>query len=711
MKTTDLLSFSLKKKLPLLLQDELSECGLACIGMIANFFGARIDLPSLRQKFSISAKGVTLADIVQMAQQLGLQARPLKVELESLQHLRLPCILHWNFNHFVVLKAVKGKQLIIHDPAIGVRNLSFSEASPSVTGVALELWPGDTFQAIRAIQSISFQQLFGKVTGLSRSLAQVVILAGCLELFAMSAPLFLQWVFDKVVLSADYNLLFTMALGFWLLMLFQHGTSALRSWVIVYLSTNLGIQWRTNVMTHLLKLPVNFFEKRHIGDVISRFSSIEVIQHTLTTSFVEAILDGVMASITLFMMFLYSPGLATIAVAATILYGLGRWFWYRPLRLASEEQIIHAAKQASHFLETLRGIKTVQLFQRQELRKLSWLAILVDEVNAKIRSEKIQIYFKFANGVLFGTQTILVIALGAKMVLDGSFTIGVLTALLAYKTMFDTRVTSLIDKLNEFRMLQVQVERVSDILLAQPEIQPDFPLSLSDKAAPAIEVRGLRYRYGENEPYVLHDVSFRVEAGESLAISGPSGCGKSTLLNLLLGVLPFSEGDILIDGISVRQAGIDQVRNLIGVVLQDDALFAGSISDNISFFAVEPDQDRIEACARMAAIADDIEAMPMRYNSLVGDMGTILSGGQKQRILLARALYKQPRVLFLDEATSHLDSANESHVNQAISQLNITRIMVAHRKETLASADRVITLKDGCVVTENEVRCLSINHA
>ncbi|MFZ6872518.1 peptidase domain-containing ABC transporter [Undibacterium sp. Di27W] len=697
------LSFGLGKKLPLLLQTELTECGLACLGMIAGYHGYRTDLATLRHDFPISLKGATLPQLIQTAQAIGLQSRPLKVELEGLESLNLPCILHWNFNHFVVLHSVKSGIATIYDPAMGIRKLSLNEVSTSFTGVVLEIWPGRDFQPrLHQQQKISLQQLFGTVRGLTRSLTQILLLALTLEVFSIIGPFFLQWVIDKVVLSADPDLLLTLALGFWLVMILQQVTMAVRSWVIMYMSTTLNLQWRANVFAHLLRLPVQYFEKRHIGDVVSRFSSVDVIQHTLTTSFVEAILDGLMALFTVVMMFLYSPVLGMIAVVTTLLYALSRWAWYQPLKTATEEQIIHAAKQSSHFLETVRGVKTVKLFQRQDMRRVSWLSLLVDQINADLRTQKIQIFFKLTNGLLFGTENILIIGLGAKMVLDGQFTVGVLTAFIAFKTLFDTRVSSLIDKTYEFKMLQVQTERVGDIVMSEPEaFSQQIIQNEHATKAPTLEVTGLRFRYSEHEPYVLDDINFKIESGESVAIRGSSGCGKSTLLNVLLGVLPLSEGDVLIDGVSIKRLGIEGLRQMVGVVMQDDVLFAGSVADNICFFDANPDQDWIEECARMAAVAEEINAMPMRYSSLVGDMGTILSGGQKQRILLARAFYKRPRILFLDEATSHLDVFNERRVNNAVGQLQITRVIVAHRQETLATADRVISLAVGKMVTND----------
>ena len=701
------INFGFRAKLPVILQTQATECGLACIGMLAGFHGHRTDLPSLRRQFQISLKGTTLSHLIKIANQLELGTRPLKLELEDLGRLKLPCILHWNFNHFVVLKEVGTKTVTIHDPALGVRTLSLDQVSKSFTGVALELWPNPDFEQQEEKPSIKLRSLMGRVSGLARSFSQILLLSVSLEVFALVSPFFLQWVLDNVLVSADHDLLTTLVLAFGLLMLMQQVVGTTRSWVIMYMGTMINVQWRANVFAHLVNLPMQYFEKRHLGDVVSRFGAVDDIQRTLTTSFLEAILDGIMAVVTLIVMFIYSPVLGWIAVGAMTLYAISRWVWYRPLLNATEEQLIHSAKQHSHFLETVRGVKAIKLFQRQDERRATWLTLLVEQINADVRMQKLQLLYRFLNGLLFGVTGILIIWLGAKMVMDGNFTVGALMAFNAYKGQFDGRVGSLIDKFMELKMLRLQGERLSDIVLTEPELLKGIRESSADATLePVIEVENLRYRYAEHEPYVLDGVTVRIESGESVAIVGPSGCGKTTLMNVLLGVLPFDEGDVTIGGADVQQVGIDVLRRMTGTVLQDDVLFAGSIAENISFFDPHADQEWVEECASLAAIAPEIAAMPMGYNTLVGDMGTVLSGGQKQRVLLARALYKRPKILFLDEATSHLDIAKEFEVNAAIKALKITRVIIAHRPETIATADRVIALGAGKIAHDSAVRAL-----
>ncbi|AKA24503.1 peptidase domain-containing ABC transporter [Pseudomonas chlororaphis] len=702
---TAALALRIGRRLPLILQTEATECGLACLAMIATYHGYHTDLMGLRQRFSVSLKGASLKQLIQIAQQMRLGARPVKVSLAELGQLELPCLLHWDFNHFVVLKSVDAGGITLHDPARGLRHLSLDEASRSFTGVAMELWPDRGFEKQVAKPRIRLLGLMGRVTGLYRSLTQVLLLSGALELFALVSPFFLQWTLDNVIVSEDRDLLTTLALGFGLLLLMQQVVSGVRAWVLMYMSTLLSMQWRANVFSHLLRLPIQYFEKRHLGDVVSRFGSVDNIQQSLSGAFLTVILDGLMSVATLAMMLLYSPMLAAISIAAMSLYAIGRWAWYRPLRNATEEQIVHAARQQSHFLETVRGIRPLKLFQRQEERRSVWLSLLVEQINAGLRTQKLQLFYQQMNGLFFGVENLLVIWLGATLVMDGQFSVGVLMAFNAYKLQFSGRVASLIDKVFELRMLQLQGERLADIVLQPPEeeltqIAPD---DLRRRPA-SLEVRGLRYRYAEHEPWILDGLDLAIADGESVAIVGPSGCGKSTLFNILLGILPPSEGQVRVAGLELSNLGLDGLRELVGTVMQDDVLFAGSLLENISFFDSSVDMPWLIECARMAAIHDDIQSMPMGYNTLVGEMGTVLSGGQKQRVMLARALYKKPRILFLDEATSHLDVRCEQMVNEAIRGLRITRIMIAHRPQTIACADRVVVLDDGKVVRDERAR-------
>ncbi len=684
--------FGRRRRLPLLLQTEATECGLACLAMAACFYGHDIDLPSLRQRESLSLKGMTLTQLIACAGRLDMATRPLRVEMEHLRHLRTPCILHWDLNHFVVLKQATASGLVIHDPAQGVRRMRIEEASQHFTGVALELWPAAQFNAQKVRQSISVKGLMGDVHGLKRGLTQVLLLALALEGLVLVGPFYLQWVIDQVLVTHDASLLGALVLGFMLLTVFQVAVTAMRAWSIVWISTTLSVQWIGNLFGHLLHLPLAFIEKRHIGDVISRFGSVQTIQRTLTTEFVGALLDGLMSIITLVVMALYSVPLTCVVLVAFALYGLLRWGIFYPLRRATEDHLAFASRQHSDLLESIRGMQALKLANLQQQRRGRYANALVDTTQREIAIQRWTIAFQASNGLVFGTGRVLAIGLAALLVLRGEFSVGMLVAFIAYADQFIQRAGNLIDHWNDFRMLGLHAERVADIAMTEPESQLHGDYSGPDPE-PRLEVKNLSFRYAEGEPWVIRNLSFSVAPGHSLAISAPSGTGKTTLAKLVLGLVEPSEGQILYGGVDIRKLGLARYRRLVSAVMQDDTLFAGSISDNISLFDPDATQLGVEAVARQARIHDEIMATPMGYQTLVGDMGSSLSGGQKQRVLLARALYRKPALLVLDEATSHLDADREREVNEVVKGMELTRLVFSHRLETLANADRTLVLQ------------------
>ena len=691
-------------RVPVVLQTEAAECALACLAMVAAAHGHRTDLPTLRQRFSLSLKGATMADLVRMAGDLKLNPRALRAEPDQLEQLALPCVLHWDLNHFVVLTAVRGNTVTLHDPARGVRRMKFNELSRHFTGIALELTPAADFAPKTERQTVTLKQLLGPVRGLKRSLAQIFLLAAGLEAFVLLSPFFLQWVVDGVLVSADRDLLVTLGLGFGLLVLLQVGTAAVRSWAVLHLSATLNLQWLGNVFTHLMRLPMAWFEKRHTGDIWSRFAAVQQIQKTLTTHFIEAVLDGLLVVATLAMMLFYSLTLTLVALGAVASYALLRWAFFRPLREATEEALVLEARQSSHFLESLRGVQSIKLFNRQADRQARFMNRVVDTMNADIATRKLELMFSVLHRLLFGVERVAVVWLGALLVMEQQLSVGMLFAFVAFKEQFAQRVSALIDKSVELRMLRLQGERLADIVLAAPE-DAGLPRLGGEPIgealqAPRIEVRGVSFRYADGEPEVLRGLNFAIEPGESVAIVGPSGCGKTTLLKLMLGIHTPGTGEIRVGGVPLAQVGLAHWRSMVGTVMQDDALLAGSVADNICFFDDAPDNAWIAQCARLASVHDEIETMPMGYHTLIGDMGASLSGGQRQRLLLARALYKRPRVLLLDEATSALDIDRERIVNQQVKQLQLTRVIVAHRPETIASASRVIVLGEGRVAQD-----------
>ena len=695
------LHLGLRQRVSVVLQSEASECGLACLAMVLGHYGTVTDLPTLRSRHGAMPQGMTLSEIIRVAQAEQLTARAVRLEVEELKDLRLPCILHWDLGHFVVLHKVTADRCEVLDPAVGDCSFSFKEVSERFTGVALEVWPGDSFAPKQEGQRISLGRLVGRVAGLWTTVWRVLAVSLALELLTLISPLFMQWVVDHVVISRDLDLLGTLAVGFVLLMVVQQFLTLVRSWLLLRVSTQLLVQWRSNVLAHLMKLPLDYFARRHLGDVMSRFGSISNIQKVLTSTFVEVALDGMMVILSLVLMLLYSPVLTAVAVLSVALYTVIRVAWYGPLKRATSEHLVRSAAESSHLLETVRGIRTIRLFARNTERMGAWQSLMVGDVNADLRIQKLEILYSLVRRSLSGLFALLLLGLGARDVIAGTMSVGMLLAFLAYRGQFDSRFTELVNKYFELRMLGLDAQRLADIVLTPAEADTVGRARAHRAGAPEIEIQNLSFRYAQGAPDVLENLNLHIPAGQSVAIAGPSGCGKTTLVNLIMGVYVPQRGLIKIDGTPTATMGLDQWRMQVGTVMQDDVLFAGSIADNIAFFDPRANRNWIEECARMASIHDDILQLPMGYQTLVGDMGTTLSGGQKQRVLLARAMYRRPRVLILDEATSHLDVAREAEVGRAIAAMAITRIVVAHRPQTLATVDRVVEMADGHIVRDD----------
>jgi ATP-binding cassette subfamily B protein RaxB len=692
-----MLEFLPGRRTPLILQAEAAECGLACLAMVAAYHGHRVDLATLRLKHTASLRGANLKQLMTIAAALDLQARPLRLELDGLDEMLLPCIVHWDFAHFVVLTRVGRRHVEIHDPAIGARRLDRATFSKHFTGVALELEPTAAFAPRVERRRVRLSTLIGPLPGFSAHVTQALLLAAVVQLCLLLAPLQLQWVVDQALVTQDGEWVTVLGVGFLLLVALLGAATALRGWVLMVLGTTLNLQMLSRLFFHLLRLPMPWFEKRHVGDIVSRFESQSAIQRTLTGHVLESLIDGVMAVATLLAMVRYSPLLAGVAVAAPGVYAGLRVALFEASRQANEETIVRASRQRTHLLETLRAMSCIKLFAHEARRGSAWRDLAVDEVNASIRAQRLALVADAARTVLVSAEVVASIWLGALLVMragsDAALTIGMLMAFLAYKQQFVQRAIALIDNAFELRMLALHTERVADIALAAPERTMDAPDD-GEPFVPSIECKHVWFRYGDDEPWILEDVSLRIEAGECVALTGPSGGGKTTLVKLLIGLLEPTRGSIEVSGRPLSRQGA-RARSRIATVMQDDLLLAGTVAENICLFDPQPDLARIDAAARLAAVRDDIVALPMGWQSLVGDMGSAFSGGQRQRLLLARALYRRPQILVMDEATSHLDVEREREVNSTIARMRLTRVIVAHRPQTIASAPRVLRLVGG----------------
>ncbi|HGU0970800.1 TPA: colicin V export peptidase/ABC transporter CvaB, partial [Escherichia coli] len=648
----NLLDLRWQRRVPVIHQTETAECGLACLAMICGHFGKNIDLIYLRRKFNLSARGATLAGINGIAEQLGMATRALSLELDELRVLKTPCILHWDFSHFVVLVSVKRNRYVLHDPARGIRYISREEMSRYFTGVALEVWPGSEFQSETLQTRISLRSLINSIYGIKRTLAKIFCLSVVIEAINLLMPVGTQLVMDHAIPAGDRGLLTLISAALMFFILLKAATSTLRAWSSLVMSTLINVQWQSGLFDHLLRLPLAFFERRKLGDIQSRFDSLDTLRATFTTSVIGFIMDSIMVVGVCVMMLLYGGYLTWIVLCFTTIYIFIRLVTYGNYRQISEECLVREARAASYFMETLYGIATVKIQGMVGIRGAHWLNMKIDAINSGIKLTRMDLLFGGINTFVTACDQIVILWLGAGLVIDNQMTIGMFVAFSSFRGQFSERVASLTSFLLQLRIMSLHNERIADIALHEKEEKKPEIEIVADMGPISLETNGLSYRYDSQSAPIFSALSLSVAPGESVAITGASGAGKTTLMKVLCGLFEPDSGRVLINGIDIRQIGINNYHRMIACVMQDDRLFSGSIRENICGFAEEMDEEWMVECARASHIHDVIMNMPMGYETLIGELGEGLSGGQKQRIFIARALYRKPGILFMDEATS-----------------------------------------------------------
>jgi ATP-binding cassette subfamily B protein RaxB len=686
------------RRLPVLIQTEMADCGLTCVAMIARFHGADLDTISLRRRFPPSSRGSSLLDLLSLAERLGMAGRGLRLEPDQLDQVQTPAILHWQMNHFVVLKAVRRDgAAVLHDPAIGQRIISPAELARDFTGIALELTPTTDFDTSTQRAKLPMRSLWGRVQGLGRALTQAVVLTAVLQVALLAAPFYMQIAVDEVVEKGDSRLLGPLAVGFLLLGAIQFGAAWLRTYVLAATGATLGFEMMARLFHHLIRLPLDFFSRREIGDIISRFGSTRTVRDAVADWAPTSVVDGAMAILLLIAMILYSPALSAVVLAALVVNVVIRLATLSTARALESEMLTAHGREQTSFIETLRGVQSIKLFGREAQREAVWRNLAADSMGRLARSERLKNGLHALGEALYAVENVIIVFLGARAVGQSVLTLGMLFAFVAWRLQFLEKATKLIENAMRWRLLDLHLGRIADIALAEKEpgldetVRPFFSTPLSGR----IRLEGIRYAYDPGAPEILRGIDMEVGAGEFVALTGPSGGGKTTLLKVMIGLIRPTSGMVLIDDGPLDRIGPVAFRSQIGVVMQEDHLLGGSIAENLTCFDPQPDWGWMRECAAAACIDADVMDMAMNYNTLVGDMGTTLSGGQRQRLLLARALYRRPRILFMDEGTSALDLQRERDVNAALAALRITRLVIAHRPETVAAADRVMVLRDG----------------
>lgn len=688
-------------------QTETSECGLACLAIAAERFGSRIELSTLRQKYQISSRGMTLREVKDVAADMGLVGRAVRCELDELGELRTPAVLHWGFSHFVVLDRVKGQKVRIHDPAVGLLNLSIGEVSRKFTGVALELTPAAEFVKRKEPSPLSLKSWFRFVPEMYGPLAHILILSLLLQSIVLATPFYIQLAIDQGALKGDTGILTVLAFGFGLLALFNSVAGLLRGIVAAKLTALLNRDMTVRLFRHMIRLPLPWYQRRKLADILSRFDAILPVRDLLSGALVAILVDGLLAIGTLIMMFALAPVLAAIVLGGFVMYVLIRLAALPiSIRFGMESITARIAENGKR-IETVRAIQTLKVMGAENEREGDWANRFAATIETDQSNALTAVSLSTMQSLVEGIIRVVLVYLGAVAIIEGRMSVGLFYAFLAYQGQFSGKASTLFDQIIKWRMTDMYSYRLADIVLSKKEDGIDTIPAGQPAIIGALEFTNLGFSYGPKEPFIFNGVSLKIPAGEFVAIVGHSGAGKSTLLKVLCGLYPATHGEVLVDGRPLSWWGPKAVGRALGVVMQDDDLLAGTIAENVAFFDDQIEMERVWTCLRQAAIVDDVLRMPMRAQTLIGDMGSTLSGGQKQRLLLARALYRNPRILVLDEATSHLDVSRESDINKVLQAQRITRIIVAHRQQTIDAADRVIRLENGRVVSDRYSKPIS----
>lgn len=683
-------------RIPFIQQMAATDCGAACLAMVLTYHGKSVGLSDVRDMSGVGRDGVNAKQLLAAARWYGLRARGVSIEIPHLKHLPAATILHWGFNHFVVFERVHADAIEIIDPSIGRRRVPLDEVRTQFTGVSLMFEPGPSFETSEAEQSRVWRylrQIFAR-TGHWHKLLVTSIL---LQLFALSLPILTGALVDRVVPRNDEHLLLVMGVGLGALVIFFFLVSMIRAHLLLQLRTLFDARMTLDFLDHLVELPYAFLQRRSSGDLMARVNSNATIREIFTSSALSGFLDGTLVLFYLVLLLWASLGIGLLVVGLAVTQALVIVLAKNRQRELMAKSLHLQARADSNLVELLAGIETVKLSGTQQRSVSHWTDLFVEVLNVATERGKLDALIGSLITTLRLASPLTVLCYGTSLVLDGELSLGTMLGLNALAVGFFTPLSNLLATANQLQLLSTYVNRIEDVLDEPPE-QDLRAVSKAPALSGRVQLDHVSFQYTPLAPLVLKDVSLTIEAGQMVAIVGRSGSGKSTLASLLMSLYQPTSGRILYDGLDTSQLDATSLRQQLGMVPQFPYIFGKTIRANVALVDPTMDLDRVMEATRAACIHDDIQAMPLGYETPLIDGGGSLSGGQRQRLALARALINKPPILVLDEATSALDATTEAKVQASLAQQRCTRIVIAHRLSTVRHADQILVMEGGTLL-------------
>ena len=685
-----------RRAIPYVSQMEGADCAAACLTMVMGYLGQDITLDEAREAVGTGRGGASAYDIVVGAQRFGARGRGVQLDIDDMKFLPRGAILHWGFEHFVVFDRLVKSGVRVVDPAAGPRLVPMARFRERFTGVALILEPGEGFTP-RRIKRHYVSSYLGRVLKHRGVVARVIVLSVLLQALALAFPLILGAIVDRVIPWRDAGLVGVLAIGAAGLVAFQLVATLLRGYLLIHLRTVLDVDLTFGFMERLADLPYTFFTSRPAGDLLARYESNRALRTALTSVSLSTLLDGALVISYLILLVAASWRLGALVIVLGLAQ-LAVFAAFRgPMRDLAAQELEASSRTQSHIVDMLAGFESLKALGAEKRSMERWSHLFVDEMNVALRRGQVGSLAGALTAALTIGSPLAILLAGTLLVLRGQVSLGTMLMLNALGAGFLTPLSSLLATALQLQETRSHVARIEDVLQAARE-QDARSVRPAPRLTGAIALEEVTYRYSRNDPAAVDGVTLDVVPGEKLAIVGRSGAGKSTLARLLVGLYVPESGRILYDGLDLQGFDLRSVRAQIGVVTQDARIFGATVRANIALADPDAALEDVIAAARLAAIHDDIEALPMGYDTLLADGGSTLSGGQRQRLAIARALLRKPAILLLDEATSDLDNVTERTVADNLAQLRCTRIVIAHRLSTIMDADRIVVLERGAIV-------------